>query len=483
MATTAASEPGGHPAKSRRPLLALLALIVVLGGGLRFFAALTDFWLDEIWSWQISGRLTQPWQVFFVHQDNNHYLNTLRMYLLGDRPDWLLYRLPSVVAGTATIACLGLIGMRRGAFQAVALTALAASSFCLALYSSEARGYALAIFFAVVCMDQLERHLQDHKPRHEVLFALAAALGLLSHLSFLFVYSGIVAWWMAGLYRQRQPLMTVLRHGVLANIVPAAVFAALYFVDIRHQEIGGGPVYSPLRVIGDLISSAYGASYEPWSAILFVVLTALLVVYACVRPGGRQSGLWVLYVVSLLLAPAALIWLHPVEYLYPRYFVVCLPVLLLLLTEVLAALCTLRGGKLISATLLVLLCLGNGVEAYRFFQDGRGHYLAALQYIAANTRGPSITLSGDQDFRTQTTIAYYRRFLPSDKPIQYFPGTVWPLPGPEWLLLSTQAGDQPPAGEFRISNDLRYRLARTYPCSARFSGFDWYVYHRAVPGN
>ena len=106
-----ADSPHGFSAK--RPWLIAAALLIG-AAGLRIAAANNDLWLDEIWSLRLAGQVKSPWDVFTsIHHDNNHYLNTLWMWAVGPDRRPLVYRLPSLLAGTAAVAIAGLIGWRR----------------------------------------------------------------------------------------------------------------------------------------------------------------------------------------------------------------------------------------------------------------------------------------------------------------------------------------------------------------------------------
>ena len=65
-----------------------------------------QFWMDEIWSLVVfCPRVKSSLDVLTLHHDNNHYLITLWMYLLGPlEKNWIVYRVPSIVAGIGTVA-------------------------------------------------------------------------------------------------------------------------------------------------------------------------------------------------------------------------------------------------------------------------------------------------------------------------------------------------------------------------------------------
>src|SRR5262249_29810968 len=117
----------------------LCGLIVVAAAVMRVSASLGDLWLDEIWSVVIAGRLASPLEVFTnVHHSNNSHLNTLFLYFLGDQSNWFMYRIPSVIAGVATVLVAGHIGLRRSKTEAVVAMLLTAFSYMMIHFSSEA---------------------------------------------------------------------------------------------------------------------------------------------------------------------------------------------------------------------------------------------------------------------------------------------------------------------------------------------------------
>jgi len=62
-----------------------LVLPVAVGMYLRLKGVFTAFWLDEIWSLKLVRDLGSPLEVVTgLHIDNNHILNSLYMYMIGD---------------------------------------------------------------------------------------------------------------------------------------------------------------------------------------------------------------------------------------------------------------------------------------------------------------------------------------------------------------------------------------------------------------
>ena len=74
---------------------------VTAGAVLRVWAACDDFWLDEIMSLGLAQGISHSWEILTLHHDNNHILNTLYLFLIGQQQNWVWYRILSVVTGTA----------------------------------------------------------------------------------------------------------------------------------------------------------------------------------------------------------------------------------------------------------------------------------------------------------------------------------------------------------------------------------------------
>jgi hypothetical protein len=121
------------PSRAKRPatvLLGSVALIVAAAATVRYCAAQDELWMDEIWTLLALGRnVHTPWGILTAHHDNNHYLMTFWMYLVSPQRNWFIYRLPSVVAGTVTVALAAQVARRWGRLAALAAALLTGASF------------------------------------------------------------------------------------------------------------------------------------------------------------------------------------------------------------------------------------------------------------------------------------------------------------------------------------------------------------------
>ena len=132
-----------------------------VGIALRVVGLWSDFWLDEVWTWRLAARVGSVLDVFTgIHHSNNHHLNTLIFYWIGDTPEWWLYRLPALVCGSASVALAAAVAWRRGRLEAVLAAWLTAGCFALVHFSSEARGSGPTVTFALAALWLLERDLR-----------------------------------------------------------------------------------------------------------------------------------------------------------------------------------------------------------------------------------------------------------------------------------------------------------------------------------
>jgi len=150
--------PAERPTGAYFPVaLVMLTLVALL---LRLYAAADNFGLDEIFNYYLAMYQVHAVSDIFTSINIEHqFLVTLSMYLLGDQLNWVWYRLPSVIAGTGTLALMAMVGYRRMRPVALIVTlAVAVVSYPMVVYSSEARGYAPAAFFSLAMWVLIEAY-------------------------------------------------------------------------------------------------------------------------------------------------------------------------------------------------------------------------------------------------------------------------------------------------------------------------------------
>ncbi|MFA7766618.1 hypothetical protein [Streptomyces sp. NRRL S-448] len=132
--------------RSRRVVVWLVPLLWTLGLGLWGLSRQDSVWRDEAATWQVAGRSAGEIWAMLANVDAVHGLYYLLMHCLFEAfgASTATLRLPSVLAVSATAACVALIGRRLAGFWAglgggLALGLLPAVQF----YLQEGRPYAL----------------------------------------------------------------------------------------------------------------------------------------------------------------------------------------------------------------------------------------------------------------------------------------------------------------------------------------------------
>ncbi len=233
-AATATVAPSAS-AESRMPAWLPLAALVLLAAGLRLSTlGLQSFWYDEAFTpvHVLHGSLGATLRAI-VHTENTpplwYVIEWLDARVLGTGE--IALRLPSALAGIATVPVAWAIGGELGGRRAGLLTAtLVAVNPLFVWYSQEARAYALFVLTAALAMLCFLRADREPTRARMAAFALAGSLALLTHYFTLFLLIPMVLW----LARER-----VTRRAALPAIGALAI-AGLALVPLISAQGGHG---------------------------------------------------------------------------------------------------------------------------------------------------------------------------------------------------------------------------------------------------
>jgi hypothetical protein len=479
-----------HGKPQRLPLTAaVLAIAVVsfaVGAVVRVLAAQNDLWFDEIWTLELLRERVHSFGEVFTNlkHSNNHHLCSLWMWSIGQNASGLMYRLPSVLASIGTVALAGLIGMRRSLVEGCIAVILTSCSYLLIHFGTEARGYSLAIFFALLAWYALQQFEERRSWTRMIVFWSAVVLGFLAHLEFAFCFAGLFVWslWRFAIYRQkwRQAVLDLLA----LFTVPIVLMLVFYFVAIRGMEVGGGPKYHLAPVLIKTASYMLGGPAGGGVAATVALLGAAAICAALICLIFDRDDRWIFYAV-VIVAPLALIAIQRPQQLYVRYFIISVAFSLLLLGSGCAALLRrVRAGHAMGLTLLAIFVAGNAANIFNLLQFGRGQYLAALQFIEEHSNGGRVVITSDHDFRNAMLVNYYKRYLERPDNTQYvdratlneeYARTNGSSLGAEWLILHRFDLTQKPE---RVSDNYgnTYQLVSIYRYSD-LSGWNWLLCH------
>lgn len=464
---------------SRRAAFAWIAAACAVGIGLRGVGLATDFWLDEIWTWRIAARVGSSLDVFTaIHHSNNHHLNTLFFYWIGDTPHTWIYRLPALILGTASIGLGAAVAWRRGHLEAVLAAWLLAGSFALVHFSSEARGSGPTVAFAFAGLWWLERDLERPRSSNAAAFGLCVVAGFLYQLVFCFFWAGAIVHSGWALWTRRPAVGPWLRAMLRLHGVPLLAFVVLWLVDLRQLKVGGGPAPVLDWLAARTVGFSFGLPVEPEFGIAWALLALAVVGAGLWHLAKRADPAWTGFAVTIVIAPLLVLgWIRP-DVLAVRYFLIGIAFSLLLAALLLAkAIRAGRLGRALAVALLGVFAVGNGVHLARFAEHGRGGYRAALDTLASQSRGAVLEVGSDHDFRVGAVLGFHARTLPPDKRLLYRTRRQWPHYGPEWMILHRQERSKAPA-TFLVDESRRYALVAEFDHAA-ISGYYWILYRNA----
>lgn len=373
-----------------RPIVLPLAAAALLGLGLRIAAARGDYWLDEAWSALFARDAATPGRIFFaINHDNNHFLNTLWLQLVGWGSAPILGRALSIVCGTATVVVAGLIGARRGMRPAIAAALLFAVSPILVTYGSEARGYAPMLLALLAAIRIVDRELNGPPLRHAPIWlGIAALLGMLAHVSMLVGVAALTLWVAIQTWRKagaRAAALTTLR---LMGRAILAVAAVLLLIGIAA---GASP--QGFRM-GVRTSFAWPAFIDALDYLLaytlgwpfrvgFWLLPALLIP-ALVGVRGRA----LFHFIAILGLPLAVAVVEPANTAIPRYYLLSAVALLLMLADLLTA-------RIWTLVLLTAMLAGSLVLDLRIIAQLRGRPGEAIAAMQARAPAGTVAMAGE----------------------------------------------------------------------------------------
>jgi uncharacterized membrane protein len=433
-------------------------------------AARGDLWLDELWSLQLA-RAHSALDVFWgIHHDNNDYLNTLWMMLGGDGAPPLLERALSVAAGVGLVALGATAPLHRERLEGALTALLLAGSRFLVHYGSEARGYGPALFCALAAFVALDRYFRTRAQRWAWAFAVTGALGVLSHLTFVFVLTGAGVWIAVDLVLTRRAALADLA----AFLTPVLLLGFLWLVDIRFLAVGGAPRYEGAAVLPDLSAATLGLPDGPlrWLAVPFAALAAFELV-ALAR--ARDLRAW--FFAGAFLAPLSYLAVLQPEHVWPRHFAVLVPLFLVLVGAGLARLAALGvAGQGAVLAALVVFSAGNALQLASLVRDGRGHYRAAVELMLSHSPPGPITVGSFNDFRNRMVLDDQARRLGVESRIVYVKASELREDPPQWLVMHDFAV-APKRREYLDVASHIYALVEVFPY-AGLSGWTWLVYHQ-----
>jgi hypothetical protein len=459
--------------------VATFVVILAAAAAVRVRGAQNDLWDDEIRALQRIERISSPAQVFTaIHVDANHYLSSLWMYSVGPHGNPLEYRTASIVLGVGTVGLAWLIGRRRDPAAAWIAMLLTGSSYFMVLYSSEARGYSGAVFFAFLAYYLLESYLAQPNWKLGVLFSLSVILGFLSQLVFGIFFLAAIVWSGYRIVNDRWKPRHIAAAALCCCALPTAAMAALWWVDIRHLVVlGGGPNDLLVPWYRDSLAWAIGPLSQDWG-MTPACLACLAILMAGIWLLWREkSDSFVFFIAVVVVVPLLLAAFRrpDVRSILPRYMIVGIAFLLVLFAFLLSSLYRRRAwGKAICALLLAAFFTANGQYTLRLFKYGRGDNTETVRFMVEHTAGPAVRIATENESCISSVLAYYGQRLQGSKKMKFCPFSAWRDVQPEWTVSWCPLVSQADQVDDKVGK--RYETVMIQE-SAPLSGYRWHISH------
>ncbi len=376
-------------AEPRRALWPL-ALLVLLAAGLRLGTLnLQSFWYDEAFTpvHVLHASLGATLRSF-VHTENTPPLwyvaiwGWARLFGTGE----VALRLPSALAGIATVPVAWGIGSElAGRRAAIVTAALVACDPLLVWYSQEARAYAFFVLFAALAMLCVLRADREPTPRRLALFALSGALALLSQYFAVFLLIPMALWLLrprrASAERPRLPVFLAV--AALALVGLALIPLILAQGGHGTQWIGQWPLSERLEAIPQYYLTGYSGAPLGHGIELLVALPILAGIgfglWRVLTPRESDGALLALAIAACgVLIPLALA-LAGADYLAPRNVVAATIPLTAMIAVIVAARRTGAPGMVIAGAIaLAFLAISVDVDLSPRLQRGDWRGLARV---------------------------------------------------------------------------------------------------------
>jgi hypothetical protein len=413
-----------------------------------------------------------------IATDNNHYLNTLYLWLAGpDRPP-LIIRALSILLGTAGVAMAGWLQRERGTGTVILTMGLFALAYPMVNAGSEARGYAGMMLCALISIALTERALEQRSARLGLWLGVSNVAGVLFQPLMAGLIGALGLWTLWTAWRERRGLRATyeiardLFAWTIRLLIPVVlvVGAAVHFGS--GYVLGGVSSFSAARMlegVSRLFRHLLGLpDAVPEAAVLAIVL-ALTALAVALNRGDRRTAL---YLVVLFAMPAAMAAAHLPNTEIPRYYLLPGLAFLLLLGDLYGSL-ERRGVALgaVAGLAVTAILIGNSLEIEKLRRVGRGDVVGMLTRVLQEGPGP---ITSNTELRDRPVINYYLARLGIGAAFVDYADVC--KTHPRWLLTSDLHADIPDDVTIGAPGcALAFRKEAHYD-SWGLSGFPWTLY-------
>ncbi len=458
-----------------RRAYAAIGLAMLLGLHLRLQVAHGSLWLDEAWSAQFVAQAGDAIGVLWrINHDNNHFLNSWWMLLVGPYAPPMLVRALSIATGVASVAVAGAIGLRRGVAIGIASALLVAVSPILVAYGAEARGYGPMILVMLVSVLAIDRWLDDETPAPVWALGVLTLVGMLAQFTYIFALAAFAGWIVFTLGRRIgvdaavQTTVRTLAPSAAAIALVIALVVAAASASTTGFQAGGYPAFTVggfAFALSEAVVYTFGLAFGAPFVTLAVALVGIVAVIL-VAPGAGDRRF--LYVFALLAFPTILgLALSRIGNAgFARYYLVACTALLLLAGACIGTAID-RGGwrRGVAIALLAVVVVASLVRDRALAESLRGDPGRALAIV--RTAMPTRGIIAFDTVRHTAVLAAAARTAGYPLEVRRH------CPAAPFVFIDLEDHAIPPATLDRCDRSYARVAIGRY---AAMSGFDWALY-------
>lgn len=458
----------------------LVGFSVILGLWLRVKGAGGELWLDEIWTLDLIAPAGSAADIFLnTPHANNHYLNSLWLWLVGRDASVLVMRSGAVLMGALSILAAAAAVAKQGKTALSVSAALFATSYFFIHYGSEARGYSGMIFCVLVAKAAMDRLIETRPPVVAWwIFGAAVSIGGFFHVTM--VASALALALTAALQmfdenRLRRGLQ-IAGVSVLACVPFVAVFAAnMLTPGFQIGNVDSFTFGALFKGLAGMARATIGFSDSLGDVSCILAASALAILGLTILPRSRRF----FPIVAIFVIPAIYVVARAPTQAYPRFHILTAIGLLLLMSEVVAIL--LAGGrtqKALACIALVFFAFFQTQALANFYRFSRGSYREAVRFMAANGHATYAA-----EWIGETTRVVRHATKTTGDGLIFAPIEALCETPPEWLIRSTFVDNPAPLENHTALSApsgacaKRFVLARSFPAWG-LSGVNWWIYRR-----
>ena len=269
------------------------------------------------------------------HVANNHFLFSILgkiCVIFFGEATWVI-RLPSIISGIAIIPLSYLFWKKVGGNHVALLTTtFVATSFSMAFYSGQARGYSLQAFLFILSFI-FGKLIINQSGRHNYLFlSLTVSFGLYTVPSMLYGAGAVYMWiFGTGLLEKDVILKEYLLTRSTISVVLTSIFTIIFYSPVLFSYKGLPPLKQATKhsfsELLTMIPHAFDKVIHGWNNELqsYVVILATIGLFALVIRLFRNSSELVILLVSIISWPTIVILLTGVIPPFQRVWIYFLP--------------------------------------------------------------------------------------------------------------------------------------------------------------